>query len=164
MARRKGRLRVNHRSERIRDAVKPLVGGMHGYAARLQRQHGMIEAGAVGEGGPPGAIPPPRAHEVDESRVEPTAASLPSHVDRGVDAVLTPVHLERLREQQNPRQQRDLIARHADRMPESTPVLIDVRDSLACGPRESKNERDLCTAFAARLNDLAGHGWRTRNA
>ena len=65
--------------------------------------------------------------------------------------------LHRLREAGDAREQRDLLAAQAARLPAAVPVLVEAADRVRGLDRQADQERDLGAAVAARLHQRARH-------
>ena len=99
----------------------------------------------------------PAQHDISKPRIEPSFASVANHSHRCVESFLGDVRFERLRDQQNARQQRNRLARNAGGMSQSAPLFIHERDRLGGVRRKAELRRDGRAALATCLDDLSRH-------
>ena len=96
-----------------------------------------------------------REQRVHERRVEPAPAAAPRHRARGPQAARRVEDLDRLREAEDAREQRDLLPRQSVRHPAPVPVLVEAADRRRRLLGQVEHARDLGAAVAARLHELA---------
>ena len=106
-------------------------------------------------GAPERAVVAHRQQRVDERGIEPAAAALERHRERAGQAERAHEHLERLRQAQDPAEQRDLLAAQPERLAGAVPVLVERADRLRGALRQLEHARDLGAALAARADHLA---------
>ena len=93
--------------------------------------------------------------DVHELGVEPLAAAARRDRARGVGTALAVEDLRRLRQADDAREQRDLVAAQAQRLPVAVPVLVERADRVRGPGLEPEQERDLGAAVAAREHQRA---------
>ncbi len=101
---------VDHRGERVCDFVETIVGGNHRRRTRLEREYRRTNPLNVGNAGPPRVVALPRDDFVNKRRIEPAITALLEHVEGGGEAFFGPKCFERLRHEQDARQDWNGIA------------------------------------------------------
>ena len=153
MARREGRLRVDHPTERLGDQVEPVVVREDNALGGLERGDVRGDVGrrdALPEGGVPGDV----LEQVGERGVEPGAAAAAHDVGGGLRPTGREEHLGGLGKPHDPAERGDLVAAEAGGLAAPVPVLVGRRhrDDRRVGEREQA--QDLRAAVAAQPDQL----------
>ena len=101
-----------------------------------------------------------RTHErldpLDQFRVEPAAVAQPDFVERGLSTAGGVKDIDDLRQQRDPRVQRDVLAGQALRPAVAVEVLVEAVDAGRHLVRKTQQAGDLGAALAARLDQFGG--------